>query len=641
MPLTSPNLDDRRFEDIFNEAKKLIPRYAPEWTDWNEHDPGITMLQLFSWLTELLIYRLNQVPDKNFIEFLKLVGIELKPASPAKADLTFTIALGSGSVVIPKGTAVGLENDDAENPTVFETAEALVAVESVLKEIQVFDGAAYTLYTDTNSVVGTIYHAFGSTAGENSALYLGFDLPFPQSEVKLTIYIYTEDLISAGVHCEMDENQVFPSAKVVWEYYNGGEWRELEVLKDSTRWFMQSGDIYFKGPSTMAASKQGQSQTQDYYWIRCRVVEPGYEVPPRIDSILLNSVSAANVTTMKGEMLGSSDGTPGQTFTLRHTPIIAGSLVLQVDEGSGWKTWKEVDTLSASGRDEEHFILNRSTGEIFFGDGLNGRVPLPITGGRNIMALVYQYGGGTQGNVGKETITALQSSVPGVTDVTNYRPAQGGDDEESVAAAMERGPMELKTRHRAVTLEDFEFLARETPGVRVRRAKALPLYHPSFPNCKMPGVVTVIIVPESKEAKPMPGEGLLKTVCQHLNKHRLITNEVYVIPPQYVKIKVEAGIVAKADADAMTVKQGVDKNLTAFFHPLEGGSQGNGWGFGGDIFFSDVYKEILDVKGVERIETVTIYKDDIKQDQCKNIEIPGDCLLYSDEHDLDVYYERV
>jgi predicted phage baseplate assembly protein len=643
MPLEAPNLDDRTFKDIVEEAKGLIPRYAPEWTDWNEHDPGITLIQLFAWMTELIVYRLNQVPGKNYIEFLKLIGIELKPATPSKADLTFTLSSGTKSTVIPKGTPVGLEEEGEEEPIIFETNEPLVAVGAVLKAIQTDDGSTYTIYTEANNVVGQFYHAFGEKAVTDSALYLGFDSPFSKEEVKLSVFLYTEDLISEGSHCELEENQVHPSAEIVWEYCNGTtwSWSELDILKDETRNFMQSGSLYFKGPLNLKKTKLGKSQQEEFYWIRCRLVKSGYEVPPRIDAILLNTVSASNVVTIKSEVLGTIDGTPDQTFNLRNTPIIAGTLILQVNEGEEWKTWKEVDNFYASTRDDEHYVLNRLTGKIAFGDGIHGRRPRPMAGGNNIIALEYQYGGGKRGNVGKEKITELYTSIPNVESVTNLRPATGGQDEETVESAQERGPKELKTRHRAVTMEDFEFLAEQTPGARIRRAKALPLYHPIFPNCDIPGVITVIIVPESKEAKPMPSEGMIKTVCEHLNKHRLLTSEVYVIPPQYVKIKVETEAVAKPQADAIAVKRELSENLSKFLHPLEGGQDGKGWSFGGDIYYSDVYKVILRTNGIERVETVEIYKDDIKQETCKNVGIPGNCLLYSDKHELDVHYERV
>ena len=88
-------LDDRRFEDLVAEAKRRIPGYTPEWTDLNDSDPGMTLVQLFAWLAEMMLWRLNRVPDKNFIKFLGLVGIDLKPAVPATALATF-----------PKSTAI-------------------------------------------------------------------------------------------------------------------------------------------------------------------------------------------------------------------------------------------------------------------------------------------------------------------------------------------------------------------------------------------------------------------------------------------------------------------------------------------------------------------------------------------------------
>ena len=92
MPLLDIQLDDRRFEELVQEAKRRIPRYTPEWTDLNDSDPGITLVQLFAWLTEMILYRLNKVPEKNFIKFLELVGMELNPPTPARAELTFKLS---------------------------------------------------------------------------------------------------------------------------------------------------------------------------------------------------------------------------------------------------------------------------------------------------------------------------------------------------------------------------------------------------------------------------------------------------------------------------------------------------------------------------------------------------------------------
>ena len=107
MPIVAPSLDDRTYDDLVDQARSLIPRYMPEWTNHNDSDPGITMLQLFAWFTDLLVYRVNQVPDLNYIKFLQLIGIQAKPASPASADLTFTTARQDIDVIVPAGTQAG------------------------------------------------------------------------------------------------------------------------------------------------------------------------------------------------------------------------------------------------------------------------------------------------------------------------------------------------------------------------------------------------------------------------------------------------------------------------------------------------------------------------------------------------------
>src|SRR4051794_9458020 len=89
MSLPAPNLDDRRFQDIVDEAKRRIARYCPEWTDHNVSDPGVALIELFAWMTEVLLYRLNQVPDRLYVKFLELVGIELASSAPARTDLLF------------------------------------------------------------------------------------------------------------------------------------------------------------------------------------------------------------------------------------------------------------------------------------------------------------------------------------------------------------------------------------------------------------------------------------------------------------------------------------------------------------------------------------------------------------------------
>ena len=121
MTLTSPNLDDRTFEQLVKEALDRIKRTCPQWTDRSPSDPGMVMLELFAHLTEVMIYRLNRLPEKAYVEFLRLIGVKITPPAAAHATLRFSLGRAQEiPVEIPAGTRVTLERGGAESP-VFAT----------------------------------------------------------------------------------------------------------------------------------------------------------------------------------------------------------------------------------------------------------------------------------------------------------------------------------------------------------------------------------------------------------------------------------------------------------------------------------------------------------------------------------------
>src|SRR5262249_47329848 len=149
---------------------------------------------------------------------------------------------------------------------------------------------------------------------------------------------------------------------------------------------------------------------------------------------------------------------------------------------------------------------------------------------------------------------------------------------------------------------------------------------------QVPGVVTLIVVPNSEDPNPMPNNTTLQAVCAYLDEHRLLTSELYVVGAIYRKIKVGVQLVVQSGADLATVKNTAQNSLTTFFHPLTGGNDGTGWPFGGEIYYSDVYRQILDVDGVLRIQDnqLLIWLDDQPQQFCRDVPInPGE-LLYND-----------
>ncbi|MCP4686530.1 MAG: hypothetical protein GY859_00675, partial [Desulfobacterales bacterium] len=139
MPIRSPNLDDRRFEDLVEEGRRRIAQSCPEWTDLSPGDPGIVLLEAFAYLTDILLYRLNRLPEKAYIEFLRLIGVKLHPPAAAGVNLRFRLTRPQKTPVeIPKGIRVTHgRNDMAAEPPVFVSIDTAF-VEPGGTEVEVF-----------------------------------------------------------------------------------------------------------------------------------------------------------------------------------------------------------------------------------------------------------------------------------------------------------------------------------------------------------------------------------------------------------------------------------------------------------------------------------------------------------------------
>jgi hypothetical protein len=654
MPLDDhiPRIDDRRYDDIIAEVRTRIARYTPEWTpvwsDVNDSDPGITLAQVFAWLSDMLLYRMGKVPELNYLKFLQLLGIELRPAEPALSEITFGVKEDhlESYVIVPDRTQVSAESSEGSQPLIFETDRALIALKAKLASVQAFDGYAFTDLSQENEKALTSYQPFGSLAGEGAALYLGFFLKektedFPQIDLDLTVWTSQQGGQGTSLQCGLPDTPTYGPARLRWQYWSGAEWLSLKLLKDETSALTRSGHILLKTPTKGAMQRALIGEVEEErYWIRAFIERSQYERPPKLLAIRANTVAARQAETILDEVLGGSNGRRDQVFRLASAPVLADSLRLEVDEGDGYQPWIRVDDLFASSPDDLHFVLNRTTGEIRFGDGLNGHIPVanPNNPDANIVARTYRIGGGKRGNVPAQAIKMLVTPVDGIDEngVGNLLAAHSGRDEETLAEAKKRAPRAIKSRCRAVTNEDYEHLAMQ--AANVRRAKALPLFHPGFPGVKVPGVITVIVVPDSDDPAPTPSEGTLRTVCAYLDQRRLLTTELYVIKPSYQQVEVQGEVIVNGDADLAEVNERIEKTLLDYFHPLKGGEDGLGWPFGGTIFYSRVYQRVFTVPGVQSIQRLVIVLDGEQQEECRDVPIQEDALVYSTQHNVQVRY---
>ena len=338
-----------------------------------------------------------------------------------------------------------------------------------------------------------------------------------------------------------------------------------------------------------------------FYWLSVRP-GPAYVAAARVDRIVTNTVAATAARTVTDEDLGESTGEPNQVKVLANAPVLADpGLELDIDEGRGAVRWRQVPDFASSGPDDNDYVLDRASGEIRVGDGRFGRVPVV---GATMTARSYRFGGRRVGNVGSGTITDLLTPIPEVEEVVNYRAASGGADEEPLADTMTRVPQELlRARERAVSLEDFEVLARNVPGAGIARAAA-----DVGPGPEGSRVVRVVVVPRSAEAKPVPSEATLRRVCHYLDERRLVTTGLVVSGPEYHDMDVMVDARVRSSADLRTVRDAIESLMWGFLHPLTGGEDGAGWPFGEDVAHSQLVRAVMGVDGVRRLASLRLRK---------------------------------
>lgn len=631
MPLAEqePKLDDRTFEELYRDLRLRIPRYTKEWTNYNESDPGITLLQLFAWLSEMMLVRMNQIPRKNYIKFLQLLGGELRPANPATAHLTFFPKATGNPQSIPERTQVSAPIPDGGPAVIFETLRPLDPIKAPLTVVGVLEAGSLVNLTAANEKAGTKFRPLGWFGEIDSALYLGFQVIEATSGIfpdEMAFRVFLPPEATAGQPQRTDDQIPPAPVTLVWEYRprDGADWERLNVFVDESSAFTRDGYILVEGPIEIEPSSEPRLNPTPLYWIRVRLqdgVFPGAE-GPEIDFIRSNTVPAESLVTVTGSILGVSDGEPQQDFSLPFRPVQPESLKLVVESNGQTEEWKRVDDFLASGDDDPHFTLNATEGSIRFGDGKHGRIP---AASQSIIADSFRYGGSARANqAGVGSIKNPQTQLEGIDRITNERTAAGGTDEQTLDELLLEGPSIVKRRERAITANDFESFAREVGGVK--NVVALVNTHPDFVNVSVPGAVTVVIVPDVGGTPPKPSAELIHAVCAQLEPRRLITTEVYVTGPEYKQVRIEAFVFAKPNSSFDAVSRNVKTALKQLLDPRTRV-------FGKDLHTSEIYKVILDAdKNLTSINNVNIYVDGRPFEGLKPIVISGAQLLYGEDH---------
>lgn len=298
------------------------------------------------------------------------------------------------------------------------------------------------------------------------------------------------------------------------------------------------------------------------------------------------------------QIIGSSTGEPNQGFALPPGPVLADTLVVEVDEGAGWVRWDRRESLlydiGPDGRvrlsdpDARHYYVRfdeTGNAEIRFGDGRFGRRP---PRGANTIRAAWRAGGGAAGNVAAGTIRATAPPVPNLASVTNPAPAAGGTDGETTADAVRFGPAAFRSRDRAVTADDYEAMAHLAGGVAKARARA-----------RSWNVIDLFVAPAGPELRPLP-EPLRRRLTAFFEDRRMAGALVRVLDARrvLVDVTIEIGYDERRRADEVRVA--VETALGALLAY-------DNVGFGQPVYLSAIHDVISDVAGV-RVANLTRFK---------------------------------
>jgi predicted phage baseplate assembly protein len=693
--LPKSNLDDRTFKDLVEECLLRIPRYCPEWTNHNPSDPGVTLIELFAWLTDQMLLRFNQVPRRNYVAFLELLGIRLKPPTPAQTEVTFYLTTTLGEAyTIPAGAEVATLRTETEEAIVFSTDQALVigcpTIRHLLTEEPTdmeFGSEAATHLPQVlrdrlvgNWVQQTSGHwqgseiaLFGEMPQPGHCFYLVLDADEPLDGNVLEVNFEGEAATPTGINPDDPPR--------LWEAWNGEKWEPvlLHPSDDRTRGFsfhelaeeegspLQAGTVRLHLPLSFPAA---QFITYRGRWLRCTYTPPqqergqtGYESSPCIVGFgvqaIGGTVNASQSSRIENELIGESDGTPGQTFRLQSGSILPrhpGEHLLVTPPGGLPEIWTEVTDFSESTPTDRHYLLDSLTGTLQFGPLIRepaqlkqqtqqraqiqsrsssgsmladaglpamerqyGAVP---PRGATLRMAAYRTGGGQQGNVQRGAIRVLKTAIPYVLageqgGVINHQPARGGADAESLDEAVIRVPQLLRTRNRAVTPEDFEVLAMQAATGRIARALC-PL-----DGEQIPGLVRLLLVPQANLEGIERSEGLSpdalelrpelrQQVTAYLDERKLLGVQLRLEEPEYVGVTVRTEVALEPEYLNPTAQEEILQTLRIalyrFLNPLTGGFDGRGWEFGRPVYPSDIVTLFQRVRGVRYLGVVQLFE---------------------------------
>jgi len=658
MPIPVPHLDDRSFPDLVEELVARIPAHTPEWTNPAVGDPGRTLIELFAWLADTLLYRVNLIPERQRLAFLRLLGVRLRPATPART----LVSIGFGQ---PTETAAHrlAPRTRLRGATPFETCEELIVLPVVgeLFRKRPLTAAEAQALAPRIEALQRLYPAAGEAVPYVTTPVCSDGRPEPDG-VDLVRETVDQALWFALLAPPVKEPKfgelraaLSPSANGVPQILNVGftpaltlpafgegaaprppvphvwevcvqsgtqpvGYRELKVAADTTRGLTTEGvvrlylpdaaDLYVP-PNDVATDVDAgtgerpprlddpEKAARLLGWLRLR---PTADLDAfKVSWAALHAVSIEQRQTWTQLVVGAGTGAADLEVRLPATGLEEASFQLEVEEpGRGFLRWEAIEDLALAGSDAAVFQLDPEAGTVRFGDGVRGRIPAR---GARIKVALARAGGGRAGNVAAGVLTAVDTAGGPPLKVWQPQPARGGQDAETLAEAEKRIPAIFRHRQRAITPEDYAELTRATPGVRVGRVEVLPRFKPQQRRFDVPGVVSVMALPARDTFEPpypRVDRPFIEAVYAQLEPRKPLGVELYVIGCEYVPLALSVGLDNPSGSQATFIA--VQEALRRYLFALPpGGPEGQGWPLGRTVRRRELEIVVSRVPGVSGV----------------------------------------
>ncbi len=663
------DLDNEYFDDILDNARNMIVSVYPEWTDFNYHDPGMTMVEMFAWLKEAQQFYANKIGSKNIRKYLKLLGVDRRTKVPSSTDVS---VICESDVTAIKGTKLyaGDICFEADRRTYISASSIDICVCDYGDEKNIIEREQFYF--------GGNLHILPFMKADSGIFYIGFDKPLAAKEYHTIWFdVISEDGI--GRNPVTDPESFVPLVDMEMEYFDGVNWERVKRM-DETYGFLFPGRIVF-----CLGREHGKCGIAGHeaYYIRFVITGGEYDALPVIKKVHFNllpvtqrdtkaeyadlppgdeielftelaaigntriflkdrdglftpvktfvkqldagsgrivvtvpggagseGIRAVNLVSdfMIDGALGYGTGLPFQEYDLDTDELEYESFAVMSelpDSGGRYVEWKKVSDFSASEPDEFVYTLDTGKGVITFGDCIHGMAPEG-----DILIIGYSLTRGADGCVTKGKINEIDGFDREEIYVENLRASTGGLNEQSMEDCFIMAQELIGTTETVVTDADCESCVAGTQGLRIEKCKVIK-------TDRDDGLVTTVVVkPYAENGMGVPGERYIRNIIAGLEPRRMLGSQFRIVRPEYAEVSVFTDVtVSRKYSDPRDAVYGAVRD---FFSAIKDE-------FGVGIIYSKLYELIDGLDCVLSVNVLTMQVEGSNAERTRE----GDLILAS------------